>query len=179
MALAVEEEDVSLLFSRREQLTQVSASWALILGPRSALPAPGLCAREVTQEQEAPSQAEGWERRAKTLVGFVECPPPLIFSSSLFSSDFTPSIINHRSAPNPSNLLGDQPHRRRHVSRRHIREKAARESRRAGLGGDGLAAQGRPLPISCESDTQGTATGKAHQEAAEQKVIQLKKKPQK
>lgn len=86
------------------------------------------------------------------------------FPPSLFGDDFISSIINHLAAIvvelNPLNLLWDQPQGRRQVSRKYIREKADREPRQAGVGGDGLAAQCRPFPISCESDIRGTETGK-------------------
>lgn len=86
------------------------------------------------------------------------------FPSWLFGNDFISSIINHLAAIvvelNPLNLLWDQPQGRRQVSRKYIREKADGESRQAGVGGGGLAAQCRPFPISWESDIHGTETGK-------------------
>lgn len=93
--------------------------------------------------------------------------PCSFFPPSLFGNDFISSIINHLAAIvaelNPLRLLWDQPQGRRQVSRKYIREKADRESRQAGVGGDGLAAHGcRPFPISSESDIQDTETGKVY-----------------
>ena len=86
------------------------------------------------------------------------------FPPSLFGNDFISSIINHLTAivaeSNPLTLLWEQPQGRRQVSRKHIREQAARESRQAGVGGGGLPAQRKPFPISSKPDIQGTETGR-------------------